>query len=60
MGPYVFSQIFKRVSVSFEEDGNLMTYRTIYQSDFAPELSNGRIDDPITIINLGWSQMFAV
>ena len=59
MGPYVFAQRFRHVGVTFEDDGNLVTYSTVYQSDFEPDMSKGTLDDSIEILNIGWAQLNA-
>lgn len=59
MGPYVFKQRSAKVDVVFSEDGELVSYVALSQNDFQPSLSNGTLDDSITLFNLPYATAVA-
>lgn len=51
-GPYVFREVFKYEIDGWNENQTLITYRKRKFYYFDAELSNGTLQDNITIINL--------
>ncbi|XP_014253015.1 protein croquemort-like [Cimex lectularius] len=52
MGPYVFSETHKKVDVNWNDDNETVTFKQIRQWKFIPGLSNGKLDDEVTNVNV--------
>lgn len=50
-GPYVFLESHKRSNITWNENGTV-TYNQIRTWHFQPDLSNGKLDDEITTLNV--------
>ncbi|CAL8138190.1 unnamed protein product [Orchesella dallaii] len=51
-GPYVFLQKRKKVDIEFHEENDTVSYRQIMTYHFQPHLSNGSLNDTVTMVNL--------
>ena len=52
-GPYVFDQWIEKVNISFEDNGNVVTYDNKKTYIFNANASNEfNLNDPVTLINL--------
>jgi len=50
VGPYVFTEQHEKVNITWNSNGTV-SYRQIRTWHFLPELSNGTLDDEVTILN---------
>ena len=52
IGPYVYTETIKKVDVSFDDDGDSVTFSDNKQYYFSQSLSNGRESDVIVMPNI--------
>lgn len=58
-GPYVFREQFRHVNVTFTPDGNQVSYSDKVTNTFVPEMSNGTLQDKVSILNLPYVKVMS-
>jgi len=50
-GPYVFTEQHYKTNITWNDNNGTVTYKQIRKWNFVPELSNGTLEDKVTIFN---------
>ena len=61
LGPFVYREVMYKTNIKFSEDKRSVSYAPVTDLRFAPELSNGTLQDKVTFFNVpAWVSLIPI